>query len=311
MSKSHLKVVKESETPFRKNVRYEMVSVDNIKPNPFQPRVIFDEAELDRLAETIRANGEVDEDVVLAQHVDGRFIDGAYTLINGERRVRATKLAKITHVPAKILESVSRRELLERACRSDFCKVPLNLIERAFAIKTMMEENGWKQGDVAKYIGKHVSMVSTTLRIFKLTEELQSLAVTGKIPPDVALELSRWEESAQKILLSACNEEILRNGKPFSQQGLLLFVRGKAEKLGFKKCQGGKKTRKNLSLCTLLTRSITRSAEKLSKEIVRLSEDPTELKSMRDPTLMDLIGCLEGLRKIVSEKIEILEAIQD
>jgi len=315
MGRENLKVVSKTGIepevlPAQENVQYGLARIDRVKPNPYQPRAIFDEAELSKLADTIRANGCVDEDVVLAKYIDGEF-DNSFTIINGDRRIRASKMAGLTHVPAKILVRVSRKELLERACRSDFCKVPLNIVEKAFAIRSMMTVNGWNQAEVARCIGKHPVTVSNALKIFNLTEDLQAMALSGKIPPDVALQLSRWEESAQTILLSACTKEIAERGRPFSQQELLLFVRKEAERLGLER-KKGKKVRKNLSHSILLARSVTRTVEKLKKDLKELSEiKPIELSSMKDPPLLDLIGTLEEVSQTVLEKIAVFNAITD
>lgn len=293
----------------RGDVRYEMVPVDLIKPNPFQPRVVFDEEKLRQMAETIKINGGVEDDIHLTDNKNGTF-----TIINGERRWRATKMAGLKFISAKI-SLISRERLLEKACLANFCVAEMTLVEQAFAFKALMEEHGWSQSELARRIGKSQGTISNALKIFNLDKDIQAGALYGKIAPGIALRLASFEENDQKILLSACKKEIDKRGKPFAPNELLFFLRKTAENLGIKtrgKSEGRKISRKTLPHHSLLARSVERLIEKLSKEIKELAEaKPFELREMKDPMLSGIIGLLENLEELIAKKLKTFEAIQD
>lgn len=309
-SKANLRVVKKDDAEVvtvRQDVRYGMVPVGLIKPNPFQPRGIFKEEDLKMLAETIKIHGVNDEDVRVNDDEDGTF-----TLINGERRWRATQIAGLTHISAKI-EKISRLELLERASLANLCVVPLNMVEQAYAFRNLMKERGWNQSELSRRTGKSQGTISNALKIFGLTKEIQALALCGKVAPGIALLLASFEENDQSILLSACKKEIeLRGGRPLAPNELLRFIRKTAGELGIKSRAKKKKSRKELPHHSLLARSVVRLADKLKKEIKELAQiEHSDLSSMKDPPFLTVIGGLKELMSVVPEKIRTFEEILD
>lgn len=168
------------------------IPVAAIRPNPSQPRVIFDDYELSQLAVSIRQNG-------MLQPITVRRLDGAgYELISGERRLRASKLINLEHVPCIVIDTDSENSavlaVLENIQRAD-----LNYIEEALAIKSLIDHFGITQEDCAARLGIAQSTVANKLRLLRLTDEEKALALRFrlnerqarallKLPPERRLE---------------------------------------------------------------------------------------------------------------------------
>lgn len=148
--------------------------VASIRPNPFQPRVDFDEAELDELAASVAEVG-------LLQPVLVRRVDvGRYELVAGERRWRAAQRAGLTHVPA-LVRDVSDREALEEAVVENLHRADLNALEEAAAYRQLIDEFGLNQEEVARRVGKTRPAVANTLRLLQLPPVVQRLVRSGAL----------------------------------------------------------------------------------------------------------------------------------
>ena len=130
------------------------------QPNPMQPRKYFSQEELASLAASIRENG-------LLQPITVRAMEGHYELVAGERRLRASKLAGLTVIPAIVMRMDDNQSailsLVENIQRAD-----LNFVEEALAIKRLMAQYSYTQEDVARLLGKNQSTVANKLRILRL-----------------------------------------------------------------------------------------------------------------------------------------------
>jgi ParB family chromosome partitioning protein len=150
------------------------IAVDKLVPNPSQPRKNFDETELQELADSIKEHG------VIMPIIAADTGDGNYTIIAGERRTRAARLAGLEDVPVIIRDytDLKRMEvsLIENIQRSD-----LNPIEEATAYKNLMDFSSLSQGDLAARVGKNRSTVTNALRLLKLSAEVQKSLETGEI----------------------------------------------------------------------------------------------------------------------------------
>lgn len=144
------------------------LSVTAIRPNSYQPRVDFDEAELDELAASVAAVGVLQP--VLVRRVDV----GRYELIAGERRWRAAQRAGLTHIPA-LVRDVTDREALEEAVVENLHRADLNALEEAAAYRQLVDEFGLSQEDVARRVGKTRPAVANTLRLLQLPPAVQRL----------------------------------------------------------------------------------------------------------------------------------------
>lgn len=160
------------------------IEVEKIKPNPYQPRKEFDEAKLNSLAESVRQYGVLQPLVVTRREVekpDGG-ISVEYELIAGERRLRASKIARLTQVPV-IIKSGEEDALLklELAIIENIQREDLNPIDRALAFSRLVEEFGFKHGEVGKKVGKSREYVSNTLRLLTLPEEIKNAVALQKV----------------------------------------------------------------------------------------------------------------------------------
>jgi ParB family chromosome partitioning protein len=163
------------------------VDVDKIKPNPFQPRRDFDEAQMQSLSDSIRQYGVLQALVVTRKEVQKS--DGGlgveYELIAGERRLRASKLAGLSQVPVliKVGEDVEGNDLmkLELAIIENVQREDLNPVDRARAFDRLANEFNFKHADIAQKIGKSRVYITNTLRILDLPSDILEALSTGKI----------------------------------------------------------------------------------------------------------------------------------
>jgi ParB family chromosome partitioning protein len=158
------------------------VAVDRIEPNPYQPRLEFDEERLKALAESIRQYGVLQPLVVTRKEVeksDGG-IQSAYELIAGERRLRASKLAGLKEVPVVIRAGEQSDKMkLELAIIENLQREDLNAIDRAKALAQLVETFGLSHAEVGAKIGRSREYVSNSIRLLLLPEAIQQ-AVVGK-----------------------------------------------------------------------------------------------------------------------------------
>ncbi|HEY9583017.1 MAG TPA: ParB/RepB/Spo0J family partition protein [Candidatus Paceibacterota bacterium] len=147
------------------------IEVEKIRPNPFQPRKEFDERALNSLAESIRQYGVLQPLVVTRKEIEKPEggIAVAYELIAGERRLRASKLAGLSQVPAIIREGDATDKMkLELAIIENLQREDLNPIDRAEAFRQLCDTFGYKAHEVATKIGMSREYVSNSIRILNL-----------------------------------------------------------------------------------------------------------------------------------------------
>ncbi len=151
---------------FEKDTSYKILPLTKILPDPDQPRKVFDQAELEALAASIRELGVLSPITVVKE-------DGQYRLIAGERRWRAAALAGLTEIPCVIrtFDEEKRRlaALIENLQRRD-----LDPFEEATGIKDLISRTGMTQAEAAKRIGKSQSCVANKLRLLSLSPELRN-----------------------------------------------------------------------------------------------------------------------------------------
>lgn len=160
------------------------VEVDRIKPNPFQPRKVFEEAALASLAESIRQYGVLQPLTVTRKEtmVPDAGIRVEYELIAGERRLRASKIAGIREVPVVIRSGQDDdRVKLELAIIENLQREDLNAVDRALAFQRLTNEFKLTHAEVGKKVGKSREYVSNSLRILLLPQEMQEALRNGDI----------------------------------------------------------------------------------------------------------------------------------
>lgn len=149
------------------------VPIDQIRPNPHQPRSAFPEEQIEELADSIREKG-------LLQALLARRVGGHYELIAGERRLRAAQRAGLTHVPVT-LRQADDRESLELAMIENLQREDLNPIEEARAYLRLSEEFGLKQDEIAQRVGKSRSAVANSLRLLHLSSDIRTQLESGAL----------------------------------------------------------------------------------------------------------------------------------
>ncbi|OSZ77395.1 chromosome partitioning protein ParB [Chitinophagaceae bacterium IBVUCB2] len=150
------------------------ISVDDIEPNPKQPRRDFEEKALQELAESIKLH-----DIIQPVTVS-KLANGKYRLISGERRWRASKLADLKDIPAYVRQA-NDAQLLELALLENLQREDLNAMEVSLSYKRMMEELDYTQEQVAERMGKDRSTVANFIRLLKLPPDIQLAVRNGEL----------------------------------------------------------------------------------------------------------------------------------
>ena len=161
------------EEQMKENDTLKKLKITEVEPNRDQPRKRFDQEALEELAQSIKEYGLI-QPIVVTQK------DGYYSIIAGERRGRASKLAGLKEIPAIIREDDekinSEISLIENMQRED-----LNPVEKAMGIRTLMNNYGMSQEEVAKKLGKGRSTVANWIRVLNLEPRVLEMAKEGKI----------------------------------------------------------------------------------------------------------------------------------
>lgn len=196
------------------------IDVNQLQPNPLQPRGAITPESLVDLVDSIREHGIL-EPLVIAKTPAG------FQIIAGERRWRASKLAGLTHVPA-IIRETSPKGMLEMALVENVQRVDLNPLDRAKGFERLMNEFGLTTSEIAVRIGKSVAYVSNSLRLLSLPDALKDGLLSGLISEGHARALAAIDDSglmieAYKIILRESGsvrraEELARRMKVKSQQ---------------------------------------------------------------------------------------------
>ena len=176
------------------------LKISEVEPNSHQPRTSFDDEALRELADSIREHGVIQPVIVRPLE------SGTYQIVAGERRWRASRMAGLSEIPVVIRE-LDGPQTLEVAIIENLQREDLNAIELATGYKSLMEEHGMTQEQVAKKIGKSRSDVANTIRLLSLPESVMKHIRSGKISKGHAKALlsledkSQMEEVAHKIVL--------------------------------------------------------------------------------------------------------------
>ena len=150
------------------------VPIDQIAPNPYQPRKTFNEASIDELARSVKQHGIVQPLVVT--RAGDRF-----KLIAGERRYRAAQRAGLHTVPVVIKEMMQEGDALQIALIENIQREDLNPMEEAMAYRQLHEEFGLTQEEISRRVGKERSTVANFLRLLRLPESVKKLLASGQL----------------------------------------------------------------------------------------------------------------------------------
>jgi ParB family transcriptional regulator, chromosome partitioning protein len=150
------------------------IAIEQISPNPYQPRKTFNEGALEDLVRSVREHGIV-QPLVVTRAGD------RYKLIAGERRFRAAQRAGLRTVPVVIKEMTQKGEALEIALIENIQREDLNPMEEAAAYHQLHDEFGMTQEEISKRVGKERSTVANFLRLLKLPETVKKLLAAGRL----------------------------------------------------------------------------------------------------------------------------------
>jgi ParB family chromosome partitioning protein len=149
------------------------IPIARVRPNPRQPRQRIGQEELETLAASIVAHGVL-QPILVIETVDG------YQLVAGERRLRASQLAGLDRIPA-IIRQLADRDQLELALVENLQREDLGPLEEAHAFRSLVDDFGLSQEDIATRVGRARSTVANTLRLLDLDDRVQAAIVDGSI----------------------------------------------------------------------------------------------------------------------------------
>src|SRR5574344_1167655 len=170
------------------------ISIEELRPNPYQPRKKFDEEKLRELANSINEHG-VFQPIIVKKSIKG------YEIIAGERRFRASKLAGKNTIPA-IVRNFSDEQMMEIALLENLQRENLNAIEEAIAYKSMIEKLNMTQEELSKKVGKSRSHITNILGLLRLPAEVQQMIAKQEISMSHARVISKLESTEEMLKLA-------------------------------------------------------------------------------------------------------------
>ncbi len=178
------------------------IRIAEIEVNPFQPRTDFDESALSELADSIKLQG-------LIQPITVRRVNAhRYQLISGERRLRASKLAGLTQIPAYV-RTANDQQMLEMALIENIQRENLNAIEVALSFQRMIDECSLKQEELGERVSKNRSTVTNYLRLLRLPPTIQAAIRDGQISMGHAKALIAVEDPSKQLYI---HKQIISQG---------------------------------------------------------------------------------------------------
>lgn len=182
--------------------REEVIEIDlnELRPNPYQPRKVFNEESLQELTESIKEHG-VFQPIIVKKSIKG------YEIIAGERRVRASKMAGLTSIPA-IVRNLDDNMMMEIALLENLQRENLSAIEEAAAYKNMIEKLNLTQEELSVKVGKSRSYVTNMLGLLRLPKEVQDMVNSNQLTMGHARVLSKLDSEQKMIELA---HEIVEN----------------------------------------------------------------------------------------------------
>lgn len=199
------------------------IPLNEIRSNPYQPRKNFDQTALDELAESIKNYG-VFQPIIVKKGIKG------YDLVAGERRLRASKLAGLTTIPA-IVREFSDEQMREIALLENLQRENLTAIELAWAYRGIIDSSEIRQEDLAQKIGKSRAHVTNTLGLLRLPKNVQDMILDNKISMGHARVLSKLEDNnliveyADKIVndnISVRDLELLTSAEEVKKKNFII-----------------------------------------------------------------------------------------
>ncbi|MBO4902425.1 MAG: ParB/RepB/Spo0J family partition protein [Lachnospiraceae bacterium] len=176
-----------------KTAGVEYVKISLVEPNPEQPRQTFNEDDLQELADSIKQKGVIEPILV----VPAKKSKGHYMIVAGERRWRASRVAGLKEVPV-IVRNYTDKEILEISLIENIQRKDINAIEEAIAYKKLMIKYNMTQDQIAETVSKSRTAVTNTIRLLKLSDQVQEMVVNEYISPGHARALLAIEDPKEQ-----------------------------------------------------------------------------------------------------------------
>lgn len=260
-----------AEAPGRREVE---LPIEEIRPNPYQPRKEFDKKALEELSESIKTHG-IFTPLLVRKSVSG------YDLITGERRLRAAKMAGLKTVPAIQVE-FTEEQMMEIAILENVQREDLNPIEEAAAYESLIQKLGYTQEKLAERVGKSREYCANIMRLLKLPEDVQSMVVNKELTMSHVRPLLSLNDE-EKIYEAA--EKIKKN--KMSVREVEAYVRDVNG--------GGQKKQKKKEKDPMIRDLEIQLSEKLGTQVVFSKKSFTISYHDTDDLnrILELIGCLD------------------
>jgi len=181
-----------------KEERFAEVEIDEVRPNPFQPRMRFDDQTIEELALSIKESGVVQPVIVVPE-------EDHYKIIVGERRWRAAQKAGLKKLPV-LIRNIPKEKQLEVSLIENIHREELNPLEIALAYQRLIDEQHYTQQEVAEKVGKDRTSVTNYIRLLKLPAEIQDHVNNGALSMGHARALLALEDAAAQLF--ACRQVI-------------------------------------------------------------------------------------------------------
>src|SRR3954465_862000 len=184
------------------NERVQKLLIQDIIPNPDQPRREFDQTALEEMARSIEQHGVV-QPIIVVRH------QNQYRIVAGERRWRAAQLAKLSHLPA-IVRSMKELEEIELSLIENIQRVDLSPLEQALSVYKLQHQFNLALDDIAKKLGKAPSTISNLMRLLQLPDSAREALRAGDISEGHAraiLALKQWPDKQAELLRSILDNE--------------------------------------------------------------------------------------------------------
>ena len=205
---------------------YRMIPIELIEPGPWQPRKDFDKSELESMAISIKNQGVI-QPVIIKEKKD---IKNEYYLIAGERRWRASQIAKIHQIPAIIRNDLKEEKVAELSLIENIQRSELNSLEEAEGYQILIKKYNYTQEEISKSVGKSRSYIANISRLLSLSELaknylLQKKLSVGQLRPligqegcDILLETIYKKNLNARQVEKFIKEKQKKNSKPFEKQ---------------------------------------------------------------------------------------------
>jgi ParB family chromosome partitioning protein len=184
-----------------KDERFAELDLEDVRPNPFQPRLKFDDKTIKELAQSIKETGIVQPVIVAPE-------DDHYKIIVGERRWRAAQKAGLRKIPV-LIRNIPKEKQLEVSLIENIHREELNALEIAQAYQRLIDDQGYAQHELADKVGKDRSSVTNYLRLLKLPKDIQDHLADGTLSMGHARAMLALDDTAAQLY---CCQQVIDRG---------------------------------------------------------------------------------------------------